>query len=209
MKYCLLILLFCSSLLAHSQPNKYETGLSAATELFYRMQSKEDHELAFNKFELLSNAYPHEWLPPYYASIVKARMSILQLGDREAIADEAIVWVARSKKIQINDEILCAESLANSAKMSISPMRRWLAYESRIKHPLKAAKKINPNNPRIYVLESTISHHLPGLFGGGCKGALPIAKKAEKLLEEQGTHRGNLPRWGIKSIKDILKACAY
>ncbi|MEY3209115.1 MAG: hypothetical protein RL064_1146, partial [Bacteroidota bacterium] len=69
--------------------------------------------------------------------------------------------------------------------------------------------KINPNNPRIYVLESTISHHLPGLFGGGCKGALPIAKKAEKLLEEQGTHRGNLPRWGIKSIKDILKACAY
>jgi hypothetical protein len=209
MKYCLLFILLCASASAHSQPNKYEMGLSAATELFYRMQSKEDHELAFNKFEVLSNAHPHEWLPPYYASIVKARMSILNLGDRDRIADEALGWVARAKKLQINDEILCAESLANSAKMSISPMRRWLSYESRIQHPLKAAKKINPNNPRIYVLESSILHHLPGLFGGGCKGALPIAKKAEKLLEEQGSNRGNLPRWGIKSIKDILKNCAY
>lgn len=209
MKYCFLMFLLCSSILAHTQPNKYETGLSSATELFYRMQTKEDHELAFNKFELLSNAHPHEWLPPYYASIVKARMSIMKLGDREEIADEAINWVAKAKKIQINDEILCAESLANSAKMSISPMRRWLSYESRIKHPLKLAKKVNPNNPRIYVLEATILHHLPGLFGGGCKGALPIAKKAEKLLEEQGGNRGNLPRWGIKSIKDIIKTCAY
>lgn len=209
MKYCFLMFLLCSSILAHTQPNKYETGLSSATELFYRMQTKEDHELAFNKFELLSNAHPHEWLPPYYASIVKARMSIMKLGDREEIADEAINWVAKAKKIQINDEILCAESLANSAKMSISPMRRWLSYESRIKHPLKLAKKVNPNNPRIYVLEATILHHLPGLFGGGCKGALPIAKKAEKLLDEQGGNRGNLPRWGIKSIKDIIKTCAY
>lgn len=209
MKYCLLIILLCSSILAHSQLNKYETGLTSATEFFYRMQSKEEHELAFNKFELLSNAYPNEWLPPYYAAIVKARMSILKLGDRDAIADEAISWVARAKKIQINDEILCAESLANSAKMSISPMRRWLSYESRIQQPLKAAKKINPNNPRIYILEATILHHLPGLFGGGCKGALPIAKKAEKLLEEQGSNRGNLPRWGQKSVKDILKSCTY
>lgn len=209
MRYCLLLILLCSSVLAQSQINKYETGLSAATELFYRMQTKEDHELAFNKFESLSNSYPHEWLPPYYASIVKARMSILKLGDREVISDEAISWAARSKKIQVNDEILCAESLANSAKMSISPMRRWLSYESRIQHPLKLAKKINPNNPRIYVLEASIIQHLPGLFGGGCKGALPIAKKAEKLLEEQGSNRGNLPRWGIKSIKDIMKTCAY
>ena len=209
MKYCFLMILLCSSILAHTQPNKYETGLSSATELFYRMQTKEEHELAFNKFEILSNAHPHEWLPPYYASIVKARMALLKLGDREAIADEAINWVARAKKIQINDEILCSESIANSAKMSISPMIRWLSYESKIRHTLKIAKKINPNNPRIYVLEATISHHLPGLFGGGCKGALPIAKKAEKLLEEQGSNRGNLPRWGSKSIKDIIKACSY
>ena len=207
MKYFFLLILLCSSFLAHTQSNKYETGLSSATELFYRMQTKEEHELAFNKFELLSNAHPHEWLPPYYASIVKARMSLSKLGDRDATADEALNWVIKAKKNQLNDEVLCAESLANTAKMAISPMRRWLSYESKIKNPLRLAKNINPNNPRIYVLEAHVQQQLPSLFGGGCKAAVPIAKKAEKLLELQGINRGNLPRWGIKSVKDVLKNC--
>lgn len=208
MRYLFLILAMQFVYGVNGQAIKYELGLATAVEHFYKMQSKEEHEITFNKFEALSNAYPNEWLPAYYASIVKARMSLLKMGDRDLIADEAISWVARSKKNQVNDEVLCAESLANSAKMSISPMRRWFSYESRIKTPLTLAKKINPHNPRIYVLEATMQHHLPSLFGGGCKAAIPIAKKAEKLLEEQG-NRGNLPRWGIKSIKDILNACRY
>ncbi|MFY8165590.1 MAG: hypothetical protein ACOVJ8_03290 [Sediminibacterium sp.] len=207
MRYILLIILLYSGLFATAQPSKYEMGLSAAVDLFYQMQTKEAHQLAFNKFEQLSKTYPSEWLPMYYGAIIKARMSILNMGNKDATADEAIQWVAKSKMIQVNDEILCAESLANSAKMAISPMTRWLSYESRIKSPLKLAKKINPNNPRIYVLEAAIIHRLPGLFGGGCKAALPIAKKAAKLLEEQENNRGNLPRWGMKTINEILTNC--
>lgn len=36
--------------------------------------------------------------------------------------EEAILsWIAKSKLVQVNDEILCAESFAYTAKMSVRP----------------------------------------------------------------------------------------
>ena len=54
------------------------------------------------------------------------------------LANQSIDLIEKAKKIQVNDEILCVESLAYTAKMSVSPYTRWLRYEQKIKSPLVA-----------------------------------------------------------------------
>lgn len=207
MRQSLFFIFLMSTLVSTAQPTKYEKDLTAAVTLFYQMSSKESYEIAFKKFELLSNANTTDWIPPYYASLIKVKMCLSKMGVEEQLADEGLYWMQRSKKIQVNDEVYCAESMAYTAKMSIHPMVRWLVYENKIKAPLELAKKINPKNPRIYILQANLEYKIPSLLGGGCKAALPIAKKAQKLLLEEGLPMDNMPHWGGQSIRDLLKAC--
>lgn len=207
MKYLLLFIFLSFSVHCIAQDMSYEKELSDAVRYFNKIDKEEQFEIAFKKFERLSNAHPKEWLAPYYAAILKSKMCISKMDNPDVLADEALYWIGKCKTIQVNDEILCAESMANTAKMSVHPSFRWLKYEDRIKHPLQLAKKINPSNPRIYVLEANLEFKMPGIFGGGCKKALSIARKAEKLLTEQGVRANNLPHWGMQSIQVLYKSC--
>lgn len=209
MRFLLLTILLSIGVYAAAQDVNYEKELTDAVRYFNKIEKEEQFIIAFKKFERLSNQYTRDWLAPYYAAILKSKMCISKMGDVDLLADEALQWIEKCKMIQVNDEILCAESMANTAKMSVHPSFRWLKYEDRIKRPLQLAKKINPSNPRIYVLEANLEFKIPVLFGGGCKKALPIARKAEKLLLEQGIRANNLPYWGMQSIKALYVSCPF
>jgi len=109
----------------------------------------------------------------------------------------------------VNDEILCVESLAYTAKMSVSPYTRWLRYERKIKSPLIAAKKINKENPRVYALEASLQYHMPVVFGGGCAKSYAIALIASEKLNAQAKWNTQyyMPHWGINVIQEIMDKC--
>ena len=109
----------------------------------------------------------------------------------------------------MNDEIYCAESLAYTAKMSVNPALRWLSYEDKIKHPLRLAKKLNPKNPRIYLLEANIQQKLPFIFGGGCKSTIPLIQQAARFLNAQSLLTEVEPSWGSQSLMELKKACPF
>ena len=81
------------------------------------------------------------------------------------------------KIINIIDEL---RFKSNDEKDELSSL-----YEDKIKNPLRLAKKINPKNPRIYLLEANIQQKLPFIFGGGCKSTKPLIQQAERLLNTQ------------------------
>ena len=103
----------------------------------------------------------------------------------------------------------CAESLAYTAKMSVNPALRWLAYEGKVKNALSLAKRLNPNNPRAYLLEANIQQKLPFIFGGGCKSAKPLIQKAELCFNVQTKGSSVEPSWGIQSLVKLKKACPF
>jgi hypothetical protein len=207
MRYVILLLLL--SQFTFAQNVKYDKELAGAISCINQNCAPTQLLNAFKKLEQLSIENPKDWLAPYYAGMVKIKLSLLNSEDADNLADQALDWVTKAKSIQLNDEVLCLECMAYSAKMSIHPTRRWLLYEGKIKEPLAAAKKINPNNPRIYILEANIAFHIPALFGGGCKQAMPIALKAAHLLAAQGTRPGNLPNWGAQKNQEVLAGCKY
>jgi hypothetical protein len=209
MRLSITILLLFQACFLQAQSSNYETVLYESVSKFNHIEKDDQYQVALNQFVALTNAYPKEWLPYYYAAILQTKIAILQKGESDHLADAAIAWINKCKQIQVNDEVLCAESFAYTVKMSVHPTWRWFSYQEKIKTPLALAKKLNPNNPRIYVLQANLQYHLPVAFGGGCNKAIPIAKQAEKLLVQEKGKWKCLPSWGYSSISEILHTCKF
>lgn len=181
--------------------------MSAAVVLFDQCQTKEQYEVTFAKMEEMYKQDPTAWLPPYYASIIKARMAMKKMGDNDQLADQAIQWLGITKAIHNSDEVLCLESLVFTSKMSVNPPFRWKAYESKIKKPLEQAIALNKNNPRPFILKANLQYKMPVFFGGGCNSAKPIAQKAKEIMDQQKTEFTVMPHWGKSILADLIKAC--
>lgn len=214
-KYIFLTYFFLVTLHLQGQSILKLPEFKATIQLFDLAQSNSEY-VAIEKKLLEHYSFDKtEWIIPYYIALVKTNRSLRKMGSADVLADEAIYWISIAKGLQINDEILCAQSLAYTAKMSVSPYIRWIQYESKIKEPLVLAKKINVNNPRIYALEASLQFNMPYIFGGGCKSVKSLYLKAQKiLLEEQkenetGKRPFYLPHWGKKTIEQIQDACKF
>lgn len=201
------ILLFQLSLQAQTS-NQTKT-LESAVMQFNQTNNPSSYTQLYLQFEKLYSVDKTNWLIPYYAGMTKSLMCLLKMGDRDALANDALIWLARAKSVVVNDEIYCAESLAYTAKLSVNPALRWFTYEDKIKNALSMAKKLNPNNPRAYILEANIQHKIPFIFGGGCKSAKPLIQKAELCFNAQMKANTLEPSWGIQSLVKLKKACPF
>jgi hypothetical protein len=208
MKY-LFVFILLIQLPTQAQSINQSKALEAAVMQFNQTNSPSSYTQLFLKFEQLYSLDKTNWLIPYYAGMTRSIMCLLKMGDRDALANDALLWVARAKAIEVNDEIYCAESLAYTAKMSVNPALRWFTYEGKIKNTLSLAKKLNPSNPRAYILEANIQQKLPFIFGGGCKSAKPFIQKAELFISNQNKVNSIEPSWGIQSLVKLKKACPF
>ncbi len=175
---------------------------------FNKLNAQNELSSLVLKFEKIAQSNVNDWLPSYYTSILYARLSLKQKQNADLNADKAIYWANKSIAIQTNDENYCALSMAKTAKMAVNPYLRWISYEKSIYEPLAKARKINVNNPRIYILEASLKLNLPVLFGGGCEKSKPILNKAKQLLNKQ-LPQSLLPTWGKQSLDEMKQSCPF
>jgi hypothetical protein len=192
-----------------AQTTNQSKALEEAVMQFNQTTKSQAYQELYLQFEQLYAVNKTNWLIPYYAGMTRSIMCLLKMGDRDALANDALLWVGRAKSLVKNDEIYCAESLAYTAKMSVNPTLRWLVYEGKIKNALKLAKKLNPSNPRAYILEANIQQKLPFIFGGGCKAVKPLIQKAEFNFNNQTKANPIEPSWGFQSLLQLKKACPF
>ena len=192
-----------------AQANSTNKTLETAVMQFNLANKNLNYQELYIQFEQLYTVNKTNWLIPYYAGMTRSIMCLLKMGDKDALANDALLWVGRAKSIMANDEVYCAESLAYTAKMSVNPLLRWLTYEGKIKKSLSLAKKLNPNNPRAYVLEANIQQKIPYIFGGGCNSVKPLIEKAELCFNTQTKSNLVQPSWGFQSLVQLKKACPF
>ena len=209
MKNLVVLFVLLLQLSLQAQSSNQNKVLESAVMQFNQANNPNSYKQLYLQFEQLYSVDKTNWLIPYYAGMTKSIMCLLKMGDRDALANDALLWVARAKAIEVNDEIYCAESLAYTAKMSVNPALRWFTYEGKIKNTLSLAKKLNPSNPRAYILEANIQQKLPFIFGGGCKSAKPLIQKAELFISNQNRANSIEPSWGIQSLVKLKKACPF
>jgi hypothetical protein len=204
----ILFFLLLIAQIGHTQVGSFQKNMEGAVLYFDQCQTKDQYLSAIAKMEELHLNYPNEWLPPYYISLVKSRLSMKKMLDHsDATADEAIAWILKAQQLHNSDEVLCALSLAYTAKMSINPTLRWMIYEKKIKNPLEQAIQLNKNNPRAITLKASLQYKMPILLGGGCQKAAEIAATAKNIFDRQKNDFTIYPHWGRPILNEIVKAC--
>ena len=208
--FLLILLVFLISSKLSAQKNPYFNELAKAVAEFNTATPNQDCTQLINDLEQLSqtNAGTKDWMPAYYLSLLYTRLSFNDKKNADAHADKAVVWANTSISLQTNDENYCAMTMAQTGKLLVNPILRWLSYEKKIFEPLQKAKKINSNNPRIYILEASVKMNMPALFGGGCEKNKALLVKVKQLLEKQMPDQV-LPTWGKQSLIDLKKACPF
>ena len=69
---------------------------------------------------------------------------------------------------------------------------------------LDEAKKTNPDNPRVYLLEAQDKYFTPEQFGGSKEEAKVLFEKAQKLYETFKPETSIHPNWGKNQVAYFL-----
>jgi hypothetical protein len=192
----------------------YQTAMTNALTRFKalpRTAKPADLQLVANQFERIARATPGQWLPAYYAGLVYNLIGFSAGDDadiKDQYLDKADRWAAQADKISPdNDEIQVLMAQIAQGRLAASPMFRWMKYGDVSTAALKKARRLNPNNPRIYLLEGTSIMYKPGMFGGGPDEACPVLMVAAQKFAAFKPAGPLHPDWGQANLKKMMARC--
>ncbi len=164
---------------------------------------------ASNEFKLIARQTPKNWLSNYYAAWSIAVLSFQEpkQDNKDPMLDEADAFFKKIEAMDtVNDEVAVLGGLLAQARLSVSPMSRHGKYGDIANKYYDLARKVNPNNPRMYYLMGNSLFYTPALFGGGPEKALPLYEKAETLFanDSKDIHK---PHWGKAANEYMMKQC--
>lgn len=207
MKKILLVLFTFIAVYTYSQSEKYQAAMGATLQEYGAAKDAAALIAVESKFERIGDAEKTQWLPYYYAALIKAQMSFGKMGDPDKLADEAAVLIDKAKAIESNCETLVLEAMIATAKMVVNPQARYMEYGPKSTELLEKAKAADTTNPRPYVFQAQTLRNTPEAFGGGCANAKPVAQKALQLFETFKPAIPLNPNWGKDQVEKIVGEC--
>lgn len=186
MKKIMLTLAFVASsatvLLAQNQ--RYVKAMQdkiAAVDSVRNPQALQDLSAAF---ERIGDAEKTEWLPYYYAALTQINAAYmmglenLKADKVDPIANKAEALLNKAETLQKeNSEIFVVRKMIASLRMMADPMTRYMTYGPQAAQALQKARALNPENPRVFLLEAQDKYFTPEQFGGS-------KTEAKKLFEQ-------------------------
>ncbi|GAB4198858.1 MAG: hypothetical protein OHK0057_12630 [Thermoflexibacter sp.] len=168
-----------------------------------------DWQSVANHFERIGKVETKEWLPSYYVAYCYTRMSYIakDSDQKDKYVELAEDFCNSALKISKNDELYALRAMIAQANMAVNPTIRWMKQGSVFSENLENAKRLNPNNPRIYYLEGNSIFYKPETFGGGAKNACPLYKKAIEKFATFTPASSISPNWGREPTEQMLKQC--
>ena len=196
MKTILLMLVFsCSFALAAD----YESGMQKGLQMFNNAKSVEETMEVTNYFHRIASSYSNEWLPLYYAAY-----GCLRTGFQQESADKKDEWyqkgldyLEKCKDLKCDEsEMLSMEAYLKLMYISNKPMQRAPTQTDEAIALLEKAKKLNPSNPRPWLVQGQNTLFTPKFFGGGSDNAKPLLEKAYALYSSFSPANELMPDWG-------------
>ena len=164
-------------------------------------------ELA-NGFERIAMAEKNQWLPYYYAALAQVNMGIMMMGGKmggdagkiDPIADKAEALITQADGLNPNNsEIYIVKKMVATLRMMVDPMNRYMQYGPAAQQALETAKKLNPENPRVYLLEGQDKFFTPEQFGGSKAAAKLLFAQALQKFESFRPASSIDPVWGKRT----------
>lgn len=205
--FLLLLVTFAAS--AFAQSDKYVNAMAPKVAAFDTTRSSDGLKDLSNSFERIADAEKTQWLPYYYAALSQVMSGYMMpelqgggmasgLGDKiDPVADKAEALLSKAEAMQKdNSEIYLVKKMIASLRMMADPMNRYMTYGPQAQEALETAKKLNPENPRVYLLEGQDKFYTPEQYGGSKEEA---KKLFETAMQKYGAFKPKSsldPAWG-------------
>lgn len=212
MKTLLLAIALFMSVACFAQTDKYIAVMKESIALQDSAKTKEDMLALSNTFERIAKAEKNKWQPYYYAALQQIlrcyRMQGPEAKNIDTELNRADELLAYAEVISPNNsELVCLKSMIATGRMMVDPMTLSQTYGPKAAELLTQAIKLNPNNPRAYLLLGQNIFYTPAAFGGGKEKAKPIIEKSILLFETFEPATELDPMWGKSMATLLLKQC--
>lgn len=189
-------------LAANAQSERYKAAMEKLVPAIDTTRSIAGLTELANSFERIAEAEKTQWLPYYYAALANVNSAnvLFTTGQTEQIdplTDKAVPLLAKAEELQKdNSEIFCLKKMWNTAKMMADPQNRYMTYGPAAAEALAKAKQLNPENPRVYLLEGQDLFFTPEQFGGDKQEAKKRFEESLKKFESYKPADSISPNWG-------------
>jgi hypothetical protein len=207
----LVVTLFVAS--AFSQSEKYLKAMQdkvGAVDSTFDGAKLKDLSAAF---ERIADAEKTQWLPYYYAALTQVTMGLTTSQDGkpadaakiDAIADKAEALIAKAEALsKDNSEIYIVKKMIANLRMAPAEMPRYMKYGPEGAKALETAKKLNPENPRVLLLEGQDKFYTPEQFGGSKTEAKKLFEQALVKFDAFKPASSIDPSWGKSMTQYFL-----
>ena len=168
-----------------------------------------------NAFERIADAEKSQWLAYYYAAYCNASAGLMagsggdimvaKADKTDPYADKAEAQIKKAEELmKSNSEIFVVKKMIATLRMIGDPMNRYMTYGPEAQAALDEAKKLDANNPRVYLLEGQDKYFTPEQFGGSKEEAKVLFEKSKQLFETFKPSSTVHPNWGKGSVTYFL-----
>ena len=196
-------------------PDKFVKAMEAKIALIDSTHTVDGYTDLANAFERIADAEKNQWLAYYYAAYCNASagtiagaggdMMAAKADKTDPYADKADKQIKKAEELaKNNSEIFIVKKMIATLRMLGDPMNRYMTYGLEAQAMLDEAKKLNPDNPRVYILEGQDKFYTPEQFGGNKEEAKVLFEKAQKLYETFKPETSIHPSWGKSQVVYFL-----
>lgn len=202
-------------LVAFAQSEKYTMAMEQKLSGYDTIRSSEGLQEAANAFERIAETEKNQWLPYYYAALSNVNLGFNYAfaagpmggnADKvDPVADKAEALLQKAEALsQDNSEIWVVKKMIASLRMMGDVMSRFMTYSPVASDAIDKAKQLNPNNPRVYVLEGVDKFQTPEQYGGSKTEAKVLFEKAAMLYDSTKPETSIHPTWGKATLNYFM-----
>jgi len=212
-----LLVSFTFSLLALgalAQSEKYTAAMKDRIAALDTTRTPDGLKAVSAAFERIADAEKNQWLPYYYAAYAQitagyfmgnGAMSGGMAGVYDPLADKAEALLNKAEALSPNNsEIYVVKKMIASLRMMADPMSRYMQYGPVAQEALETARKLNPENPRVFLLEGQDKFFTPEQYGGSKTEAKRLFEEALKKFEAFKPATSLDPVWGRANAQYFL-----
>ncbi|MBF9144273.1 hypothetical protein [Hymenobacter properus] len=164
------------------------------------------------KLERAASARPADWLPRYYqayALLINVFQSKEEADAKDKTLDQAEAALAQARKLHGDEsELLVLQAYIYQARLGVAPTLRAMKYSPLVNEAVAQAKRLNPANPRAYLVGANNVNFMPKMFGGGPEAAKPLYEEAQAKYTAFQPSSPLMPNWGQRQLQARLQQYA-
>ena len=200
-----------SALMAQMDNEKFVKAMEKNIALVDSARTAQDWIDATAAFERIAEAEKTQWLPYYYASLGHIMSGMMSLDMNNLFGNNSdktdpradAAQKALDKAISLSketSETWVLKKMIASLRMLGDVMNRYMTNGPEAAAALETAKKTDPSNPRVYLLEAQDKYNTPEEYGGSKTEAKTLFEKSKELYGSFKPESSIHPTWGLGTV---------